>query len=97
MSVTHEVTTTTIGHDFPVTVSLNLLTDIAHGCTEIANAVLVVSLTGVDTPTTGEMINDLTLLAEGVAVAVHNNISNLTCTPIERVKCHESLLALTRL
>ena len=81
MSITHEVTTIAVGHDFPIAILLDLLTNVAHSSAEITNSVLGECLASADTPATGEMIDDLTLPGEGDAVR-HNNIPVLTCTPI---------------
>lgn len=75
VSVAHEVASSAAVLDslnLPVAVLLDLLTDVAHGRTEVLNAVLVECFTGIDAPTAREMIDDLTLLAESVAVC-HND------------------------
>ena len=72
MGVTHEVATTGVGHDFPVTVLLDHLADVADGGAEVTHTVLFCRFTGAKTPSTGEMINDLTLLAE-IVVVTHND------------------------
>ena len=80
MSVAHEVTSRAAVLDslnLPVAVCLDLFTNVAHGRTEVLNAVLVECFTGIDAPTAREMIDDLTLLAESVAVC-HNDYLNLS-------------------
>lgn len=80
VSVAHEVASRAAVLDslnLPVAVLLDLLTDVAHGRTEVLNAVLVECFTGIDAPTAREMIDDLTLLAESVAVC-HNDYLNLS-------------------
>ena len=80
MSVAHEVTGLAAVLDslnLPVTVCLDLLTDVTHRRTEILNAVLAECFTGIDAPTAREMIDDLTLLAESVGVC-HNDYLNLS-------------------
>ena len=75
MSVAHEVTSRAAvldGLNLPVAVCLDLLANVAHGRTEVLNAVLVECFTGIDAPTAREMIDDLTLLAESVGVC-HND------------------------
>ena len=75
MSVAHEVASRAAVLDslnLPVAVLLDLFTDVAHGRTEVLNAVLVECFTGIDAPTAREMIDDLTLLAESVGVC-HND------------------------
>jgi hypothetical protein len=80
MSVRHEVTTARVGHDLPVAVTLNEITDGRHGCAKVLDTVLGASLTGINAPTTVKMINDLTLLAK-IAVAHTNYFLKLFCTP----------------
>jgi len=80
VSVAHEVTGLAAVLDslnLPVTVCLDLLTDVTHRRTEILNAVLAECFTGIDAPTAREMIDDLTLLAESVGVC-HNDYLNLS-------------------
>ena len=75
VSVAHEVTSRAAVLDslnLPVAVLLDLLTDVAHGRTEVLNAVLVECFTGIDAPTARKMIDDLTLLGESVGVC-HND------------------------
>lgn len=80
MGVCHEVTTARVSHDLPVAIPLNEFADGRHGCTKVLDTVLGASLTGINSPTTVKMINDLTLLAK-IAVAHTNYFLKLFCTP----------------
>jgi len=71
MGVSHEVATTGVSHDFPVAVLFDHLADVADGGTEVTHTVLFCRFTGANTPSTGEMINDLTLLTK--IVVTHND------------------------
>ena len=74
VSIAHEVTSIAAILDslnLPVAVSLDHLTNIADGRAKILNTVLVERLTGVNAPSTGEVIDDLTLL--GKSVVCHND------------------------
>jgi len=75
VSVAHEVASVATVLDslnLPIAVCLDHLTNVADGRTEVLNTVLVERLTGIDAPSTGKVIDDLTLLGKSVAVC-HNN------------------------
>lgn len=71
--------------NLPVAVLLDLLTDVAHSSAEVLDSVLGLCFAGIDTPAAGEMIDDLTLLGEGVGVCHNDKILcfSLTRKPSE--------------
>jgi len=72
VGVTHKVAALGVSHDFPVTILLDHLADVADGSAEVTYTILFCRFIGANTPSTGEMINDLTLLAE-IAFVTHND------------------------
>jgi hypothetical protein len=76
VSVAHEVASgaTALNRlNLPIAVLLDLLTNVAHGSAEVLNSILGLCFARVDTPTTGEMIDDLTLLGESDCAVCHND------------------------
>lgn len=63
------------GRDFPIAVTLKLLTDGRDHGAEVANTELALSLSGGESLARAEVIDDLTSLAKGLGSGSHNDES----------------------
>jgi hypothetical protein len=78
------------GHDLPIAERLDLLTNGADHRAEVADTELALRLSGGDRATCGEVVDDLTGLAEVLGSGSHCTISPIDCFTLFKRQTHRS-------